>query len=54
MRLVCRHGWDAFAVALEAICQQGVKSYDVSPEAGEIWVRRARIVQELQKVKWGS
>jgi len=49
MRLVCRHGWDAFAMALASVCQEGAKHIHTCPEAAAIWARRAQIVRELVK-----
>lgn len=47
MRLVCRHGWNAFAAALQTICQEGAKSYASYPEIAALWQRRA---EELRKL----
>jgi hypothetical protein len=47
-RLVCQHGWHAFAAALQTICREGAQTYAASyPDTAAVWQRRA---EELKKL----
>lgn len=40
-RLICRHGWQAFAKALHQICRDAVQNQQGYPQAAATWQRRA-------------